>query len=133
MSKMINFLKKAAPNLALIIGIILVGWLVTLKQCRVEKRYGFSVGTPYIGNYIDRCEVLMVNSVREDGAFYRAGFRSGDVLINTEFNWVNRYIGSFDLPQGTVFYVQTIPGGYEAKNCEELSKMPLIRRKVVAP
>jgi hypothetical protein len=133
MSRFINFLKKAAPNLSLILGIILIGWLVNLKQCRVEERYGFSAGTPYIGQIIDRCEVLMVNSVRKGGAFYRAGFRSGDVLINTEFNWVNRYIGSFDLPPGTVFYVKTIPGGDRAKNRDELSRMPRITRKVVAP
>jgi len=75
----------------------------------------------------------MANSVRKGSTFYRAGFRSGDVLINTEFNWVNQYIGSFDLPSGTVFYVQTIPGGDEAKNCNELSRMSRIKRKVVAP
>jgi hypothetical protein len=40
----------------------------------------------------------MANSVTEGGAFYRARFRSRDMLINTEFNWVNQTIGSFDLP-----------------------------------
>jgi hypothetical protein len=88
MSRFINFLIKEAPNLSLILGIFLICWLITFKQCKVERMYGFSASTPYVGSRWDCCEVLMADNVIEGGAFYRAGFRSGDVLINTEFNWV---------------------------------------------
>jgi hypothetical protein len=71
----------------------------------------------------------MVNSIRKGGAFYRAGFRSGDVLINTDYHKVNQNIGSFDLPSRTVFYLKAILGGDRANNCEELSPLPRIIRK----
>jgi len=132
--KLIFYVKKDKSTIVVLIGLALLSWLVTFRQCKVEKRFGFTVATPYLGSRIlDPCEVLMVITVRKDGAFYRAGFRCGDVLTNKTYHWVHRYIGSFDLPPGTVLYIETIPGGYHATNCEELSLMPIVKRKVVAP
>jgi hypothetical protein len=132
MLRFFDFIKKSKINICMILGIILIGWLITLKQSRVEERFGFTVGTPYIGQIVDRCEVLMINTVEDVGVFYQAGFRADDLLMDTAYQWVHRIIGSFNLPSGSVFYVETIPGGDGAKDCEEYSHMPVIGRKVIA-
>jgi len=61
------------------------------KQGKMQNRFGFIVTTPYIGRRVDRCEVIMVISANKNGAFYKAGIRNGDILIDTSYFWLQDY------------------------------------------
>ena len=117
-------------------GVILIVLLFAtgiLKQCKVQKRFGFRVSTPKLGRFTNHCEVILVYSVDSGGAFYNAGIRPADILIDTTNQWLQNYLWSFNKESGEVVNIQTIPKGYGANDCLELGKMPPKERKVIAP
>ena len=130
-----NVIKSKTNSFFLIAAVAFFVFLFSgiFKQCKIQHRFGFMVSTPYIGPRIKGCEVIMVITSDEGGAFHKAGIRSGDVLLDTSYNWVQDYLGSFDLPPGTEFEVNTIPKGFKANNCQELSELPMVARTVIAP
>jgi S1-C subfamily serine protease len=49
---------------------------------RVEARYGFELGSPYVMAGGDDVEVPVIERVDSGGAFARAGLVEGDILVN---------------------------------------------------
>ncbi len=77
---------------------------------------------------------MMLIAVDSGGAFYNAGFKPGDVLLDTIGHFsVQGFIKSFDQPTGSEIWIKSIPHGDSASNCKELFKMKRVTRKVVAP
>jgi len=119
----------------LLVSIVCILLFPIAKQCRIQNRFGVIIGSPELGGiFFNRFEVIMVISVDSGKAFYNAGFRPGDVLLDTAgHSMMEGYIQSFDQPAGTEIRIKTIPNGGSASNSEELHKMKQVTRKVVAP
>jgi len=49
---------------------------------RVEKRFGFKVGSPYVNAGTDEEEVPTIMRVDSGGPFARAGLAEGDILVD---------------------------------------------------
>jgi len=120
-----------------ILVLLVVGFLFipVAKKWKVQDRFGVTIDSPELGgHFVNRFEVIMVISVDSDGAFYKAGFQPGDVLLDTAgHSMMEGYIQSFDQPPGTEIRIKSIPNGGSASNSEELHKMKQVTRKVVAP
>ena len=132
-----KWLKKHIKNFEIMGLVFIVLLLFTpyfLKERKIKQRYGFSISTPEMGNkFISPCEHIVVMRVDSGGAFYNAGIRIFDVIL---FN--PRSVPAFmnklkNTSQGTVLYLNTIPKGFTARNCDELSEMEQVVREVVAP
>lgn len=120
----------------ILILIVLVIFIIPIsKQCRFQNRFGIIVSSPELGGrFVNRCEVIMLIAVDSGGAFYNAGFKPGDVLLDTIGHFsIQGFIKTFDQPTGTEIWIKSIPHGDSASNCTELSKMKRVTRRVVAP
>ena len=129
---------KKQQEIVEIVGIGLLFLLIftpaLIQQYKVERRYGFSVSTPELGKkFISPCEHMVIMRVDSGGAFYNAGIQIFDVVLFSPRS-VPAFINKLkDTPPGTVLYINTIPEGFGARNCDELSEMEQVERKVVAP
>ena len=129
-----HFFDRFGGHFLVALIFIIVASPPLIKQHKVQKRFGFSVATPELGGrFYNKFEPLVIMRVDKDEAFYNAGLRFGDVLLDSTYNWVHKILGSYNQPTGTKIYIQTIPDGVRAKNWEELSKMERITREVIAP
>jgi hypothetical protein len=122
-------------NKILILIVLVVFFIPISKQCRVQNRFGIIVSSSELGGrFVNRCEVMMLIAVDSGGAFYNAGFKPGDVLLDTVGHFsMQGFINSFDQPLGSEIWIKSIPHGGSASNCTELFKMKQVTRKVVAP
>jgi hypothetical protein len=124
-------------HIGMILILLVAGlmFIPVIQQWRVQNRFGVIIGSSELaGHFINRCEPIMLISVDSGGAFYKAGFQPGDVLLDTAGHFsMEGYIKSFDQPPGTEIWIKSIPNGDVASTCEELHKMKQVTRKVVAP
>jgi len=122
-------------NIILILFVLVIFIIPISKQCRVQNRFGIIVSSSELGGrFVNRCEVMMLIAVDSAGAFYNAGFKPGDVLLDTIGHFsMQGFIKSFDQPTGSEIWIKSIPHGGSATNCTELFKMKRVTRKVVAP
>ncbi len=122
-------------NKILILFVLVVFFIPISKQCRVQNRFGIIVSSSDLGGrFVNRCEVMMLIAVDSGGAFYNAGFKPGDVLLDTVGHFsIQGFIKTFDQPTGSEILIKSIPQGSSATNCTELFKMKRVTRKVVAP
>jgi hypothetical protein len=119
----------------LILFVVGIMFIPVVKKWKVQKRFGVMIDSPELaGHFVNRCEPIMLITVDSVGAFYQAGFREGDVLLDTAGHFsMEGFIKSFDQPPGTEIRIKSIPNGCAASNCEELHKMKQVTRKVIAP
>jgi hypothetical protein len=122
-------------NKILILIVLVIFFIPISNQCRIQNRFGIIVSSPELGGrFTNRCEVIMLIAVDSGEAFYNAGFKSGDVLLDTVGHFsIQGFIKTFDQPPGTEIWIKSIPHGDSASNCTELFKMKQVTRRVVAP
>lgn len=132
-----NWIRKHSETLPLA-GVFLLVLLIfspaLIKQHKTQQRYGFSVSTPEMGRkFISPCEQMVVMRVDSGGAFFNAGIRPADVILDSTWS-VTGFMKKLDKKTpGTVFHILTIPDGFAARNCIELSEMKQVEREIVAP
>ena len=88
-------------------------------QGKIEKRYGFSDRTPDL-KFTMKChiEVLMVWNIKAGGAFDKAGFKKGDIILEPMFTSVPRFHKTLDQPKGTIFKFIIIPRNKFLPKCD---------------
>ena len=102
-----KWVRESLVIIAILGGLVLVLYFADFHQCKVEKRLGFKVVTPYL-SIRPRVEVLMLNYVDSGGVFEKAGFRAGDIIINRDYRSRCGFLNSLDQPTGTNLWLEIV-------------------------
>jgi hypothetical protein len=95
---------------------------------KVEERFGFELGSPYVMAGGRQEEVPMITRVDSGGAFARAGFAEGDILVNHISKGL-LYLSLSIAGSGDTRTVTVVSGG----DGPRIGRRPKRRLTVVAP
>jgi hypothetical protein len=95
---------------------------------KVEQRFGFELGSPYVMAGGREEEVPVIERVDSGGAFARAGLAEGDILVNHISKGL-LYLSLSLAGTGDTRRVTVVPGG----DGPRIGRRPKRRLTVVAP
>ncbi len=96
----------------------------------IEERYGFSTSTPELSFFPRHVEVLMISRTEPGGAFSKAGFNKGDIILKPEYHTVGAFRKALDKPKGTVIEFETIS---REKYNPDIEQINTTIKRVIAP
>jgi hypothetical protein len=77
-------------------------------------------------------EVLMLMDVDTCGAFFKAGFERGDVILGSEHS-TDQLFKALDRPSGDTIEFEVIPGDIFEPECDFNPAGKTVKRIVIAP
>jgi len=133
-SRFFNVLIRFA-RIVVMSGIVLgILYILTFYRSGIERRYGFITRTPDLLYFPHHVEVMMVSGVDPGGAFGKAGFKDGDIILKPDFHSVNTFHNSLDRPKGTIIEFEIIARDKFEPECDfDAVTGKIEKRKVIAP
>ncbi|MBU2650974.1 MAG: hypothetical protein KKA81_08565 [Bacteroidetes bacterium] len=82
-------------------------YLLDTYQNKTERRYGFTITTPYLSRN-PPIEPIMINNLNEGGVFEKAGFKGGDIVLFPQFESTIKFYNYLKQPGGTELWLEVI-------------------------